>query len=65
MSKLINLAKESIGYRPQLDGKQLDLAQYANILKLENGEELVEFYQHAKTIEYEVLLQKNKTGQLQ
>ena len=33
-------------------------------LKIQDGEELVEFYHRAKTMEYEIELQQDQTGQL-
>ena len=40
------------------------MVNYVKDLKILDGEELVEFYHRAKTIEYEIKLQQDQTGQL-
>ena len=50
---------------PQLGGDEMDLADYVKELQIQDGEELVEFYHRTKPMEYEIGLQRDKTGQLQ
>ena len=50
---------------PQLGGEERDLAIYVDDLKIQDAEELVEFYHSAKTIEYEIGLQKDQISQHQ
>ena len=48
----------------QLGGDERDLVNYMKELKIQDGEKLVEFYHRAKTMEYEIELQQDQTGQL-
>lgn len=50
---------------PQLDGEERDMIVYVEELSVQNGEELVEFYHRATTMEYEISLKNNQTGQCQ
>ena len=50
---------------PQLGGDESNLADYLKELKIQDGDELVEFYHRAKAIEYEIRLQRYQTGQTQ
>ena len=50
---------------PQLGGEERDLTIYVEGLAAQDGEELVEFYHRTKTMEYEISLQKDQTGQHQ
>ena len=58
------LTKIIIKGSPQLGGDERDLVNYVRDLKIQDGEELVEFYRRVKTIEYEIELQQDNTGQL-
>ena len=59
------LTKIIVKGSPQLGGKERDLAVYVEGLIIQDGEELVEFYDRAKTMEYEIGLQKDQIGQHQ
>ena len=50
---------------PQLGGAERDLTKYVEELVIKDGEELIEFYHRTKTMEYEISLQKDQTGQHQ
>ena len=58
------LTKIIIKGSPQLGGDERDLVNYMKELKIQDGEGLVEFYHRAKTMEYEIELQQDQTGQL-
>ena len=58
------LTKIIIKGSPQLGGDERDLVNYVKDLKIQDEEELVEFYHRVKTIEYEIELQQDNTVQL-
>ena len=58
------LTKIIIKGSPPLGGDERDLVNCIKEFKIQNGEELVEFYHRVKTMEYEIELQQDDIYQL-
>ena len=52
-----------INRSPQLGDDERDLNNYVDTLKIDNGKSLIDFYNRAQTIQQEITLQQDESGQ--
>ena len=57
------LTKITINGSPQLGGNDRDLTEFVRELKIEDGEEVVEFYIKTQQMLQEIMLQNYQNGQ--